>query len=81
MLGQIVASGCASGTLSELSYHTVSPRVLEDWNVLECLRYALVVLIPASLPSIGPGSRDLKTALINVSLNLSSGVAYHCTCL
>ena len=75
MLGQIVASGCASGTLSELSYHTVSPRVLEDWNVLACLRYALVVLIPASLP----GFRDLKTALVNVSLNLSSGVACHCT--
>ena len=61
MLGQIMASGCASGKLSELSYHTVSPGVLEDWNVLVCLRYALTVLILPSLPDAGPGFGDLKT--------------------
>ena len=61
MLGQIEASGYASGTLSELSYHTVSPGVLEDWNILACLRYALVVLIPVlPPPGRGPGIGDLK---------------------
>lgn len=69
MLGQIVVSGCASGTPSELSYHTVSPGVLEDWNVLACLRYALVVSIPPSLPRAGLGTGDLKTTLIDVSLD------------
>ena len=69
MLGQIVVSGCASGALSELSYHTVSPGVLEDWNILACFVYALVELIAVPPPSVGPESEDdLKIELVGVDL-------------
>ena len=51
--------------LSELSYQTVSPGVLEDWNVLVCLRYAFVTLTAVSPLNVGERFEDLETAPIS----------------